>query len=151
MICKVLNAKRKMWQTTNSNNPSQIIIIFAPVYSLRIIDQIEIAFSPHFMPYLPTMLFIRVNIRAASMRSFYHVWFVGGATYCAVAALSLCGHVHSTLNEDQQERVQRWCIDRQASGFQGRTNKQPNSSYSFWVGATLKVTISLVCFTLHQI
>lgn len=36
-------------------------------------------------------------------------------------------------------QLQRWCICRQQTGFQGRPNKPTDTCYSFWVGATLKV------------
>ena len=63
----------------------------------------------------------------------------GGATYCAVASLHLLNRVDSALSERQIERLSRWCLTQQQSGFQGRTNKSPNTSYSFWIGATLQV------------
>jgi geranylgeranyl transferase type-1 subunit beta len=32
-----------------------------------------------------------------------------------------------------------WCLGRQVGGFQGRINKDPDTCYSFWVGASLKM------------
>ncbi|KAF4524456.1 hypothetical protein B566_EDAN011879 [Ephemera danica] len=63
----------------------------------------------------------------------------GGTTYCAVAALSLMGRLHSCLSKEQISHLQHWCISRQISGFQGRPNKPVDTCYSFWVGATLKL------------
>lgn len=33
----------------------------------------------------------------------------------------------------------KWCLSNQGSGFRGRPNKVPDSCYSFWVGATLRL------------
>lgn len=63
----------------------------------------------------------------------------GGVTYCAVAVLTLMGQLHSSLTEKQLEGLRRWAIMRQESGFQGRANKQVDTCYSFWVGATLQM------------
>ncbi|KAJ1521869.1 hypothetical protein ONE63_002210 [Megalurothrips usitatus] len=69
----------------------------------------------------------------------------GGHTFCAVASLSLMGTLHSMLSRKQLDRLRRWCVMRQESGFQGRPNKPIDTCYSFWVGATLKI---LDCFNL---
>lgn len=63
----------------------------------------------------------------------------GGSTYCAVASLTLMGQLHSALSEQQLRRLQRWCLNRQLSGFQGRPNKPIDTCYSFWVGAALEL------------
>lgn len=59
----------------------------------------------------------------------------GGSTYCAVNALALMGALDRIPNKD---RLVRWLLARQVSGFQGRINKDPDSCYSFWIGASLK-------------
>jgi prenyltransferase beta subunit len=59
----------------------------------------------------------------------------GGAAYCAIASLVLTGRVMQ-LEVDQSELV-RWLVFRQQGGFQGRCNKDPDSCYAFWDGATL--------------
>ncbi|TYZ61610.1 hypothetical protein PybrP1_008389 [[Pythium] brassicae (nom. inval.)] len=58
-----------------------------------------------------------------------------GAVFCAVAALVLAGRVMQ-LGMDQAELV-RWLVFRQQGGFQGRCNKDPDTCYAFWNGATL--------------
>ncbi|GLH16099.1 Geranylgeranyl transferase type-1 subunit beta [Gryllus bimaculatus] len=63
----------------------------------------------------------------------------GGSTFCAVAALSLMGCLESALTEKQLKGLRRWAIARQIDGFQGRPDKQVDTCYSFWVGATLKL------------
>ncbi|CAH1408152.1 unnamed protein product [Nezara viridula] len=63
----------------------------------------------------------------------------GGVTYCAVAVLSLMGKLHSVLNVKQLEGLKRWVLMRQVTGFQGRANKQEDTCYSFWVGATIQM------------
>lgn len=67
--------------------------------------------------------------------------YAGGPTFCAVATLYLMGKMESALSPHQLERLKRWCMLRQESGFQGRPNKPVDTCYSFWVGATLQVQI----------
>lgn len=59
----------------------------------------------------------------------------GGAAYCAIASLVLAGRMMQ-LDCEQNELV-RWLVFRQQSGFQGRCNKDPDSCYAYWDGATL--------------
>jgi geranylgeranyl transferase type-1 subunit beta len=63
----------------------------------------------------------------------------GGSTYCAVASLLLMRRLDDVLNPRQIERLKRWCLFKQVDGFQGRPNKDPDTCYSFWIGATLKL------------
>jgi len=58
----------------------------------------------------------------------------GGSTYCAVASLHLMGRLHELPKRDA---LIRWCLERQITGFQGRINKDPDTCYSFWIGASL--------------
>lgn len=60
----------------------------------------------------------------------------GGATYTAVASLVLMGKL-DILTSEQRSSLVRWCLMRQQGGFNGRTNKNCDSCYSFWIGATL--------------
>lgn len=55
--------------------------------------------------------------------------------FCAVAALVLAGRIMQ-LGVDQSELL-RWLVFRQQRGFQGRCNKDPDTCYAFWNGATL--------------
>lgn len=59
----------------------------------------------------------------------------GGAAYCALASLSLI----KRLDKIDRDSVVKWCLLRQESGFQGRINKDPDTCYSFWIGASLSV------------
>ncbi|XP_002732865.1 geranylgeranyl transferase type-1 subunit beta-like [Saccoglossus kowalevskii] len=63
----------------------------------------------------------------------------GGPTFCGIASLVLMQQLDSIFTNKQIERIKRWCIFRQQSGFQGRPNKPVDTCYSFWVGATLKL------------
>jgi len=38
-----------------------------------------------------------------------------------------------------REALIRWCMYGQGAGFVGRPNKPPDSCYSFWIGATMKM------------
>jgi len=67
----------------------------------------------------------------------------GGSTFCALASLKLLGRLHGTLAPDEIENLKRWLLSRQASGFNGRSNKPVDCCYSFWVGASLKLLDSL--------
>ena len=69
------------------------------------------------------------------------VYFTGGSTFCGIAALVLMNKL-DILSEKDVNRLIRWCINRQQSGFQGRPNKPVDTCYSFWVGATLKVNLA---------
>ncbi|CAO3626725.1 unnamed protein product [Cunninghamella blakesleeana] len=61
----------------------------------------------------------------------------GGSTFCGTAALALMGRQEDgLLNKD---RLIKWCLDRQSTGFQGRPNKQPDTCYCFWIGASLEM------------
>ena len=76
-----------------------------------------------------------------------HRWFriifftlVGGSTFCALASLDMMGALDTCFNNFELERLKRWCLLRQKGGFQGRPNKPLDTCYSFWVGASLKVS-----------
>ena len=58
----------------------------------------------------------------------------GGSTFCALAALHLLGAL-GTL--DRPDLAARWCAERQLRGFQGRANKDEDTCYSYWLGASL--------------
>ena len=70
-----------------------------------------------------------------------------GATYCAVASLALLGDLDDIPNKTKLieflvNRQIPWDPNREkgnVGGFQGRINKYPDSCYSFWNGATLKI------------
>ncbi len=66
---------------------------------------------------------------------------LGGSTFCAMASLFLMNKVDS-LSEKDCDRLRSWCMNRQTTGFNGRTNKPFDSCYSFWIGSTLKVNLS---------
>lgn len=63
----------------------------------------------------------------------------GGWTYCAIASLCLMGRLEEALSRRELDRIRRWCVMRQQTGFHGRPNKPVDTCYSFWVGATLEV------------
>lgn len=64
----------------------------------------------------------------------------GGPTYCALAATSLCPSVEGTgLDPKSRRQTIRWLAMHQTTGFCGRTGKTPDSCYSFWCGAALKI------------
>lgn len=74
---------------------------------------------------------------------------LGGSTFCAVAALFLMNRLKTSFSEKKLKQLQRWCVCRQQSGFQGRPNKPTDTCYSFWVGATLKVIILCYQMRIH--
>lgn len=76
---------------------------------------------------------------------------LGGSTFCAVAALFLMNRLKTSFSEKKLKQLQRWCVCRQQSGFQGRPNKPTDTCYSFWVGATLKVIIPCYQMRIHNI
>ena len=60
----------------------------------------------------------------------------GGSTYTGLAALALMGELGRVTRKDA---AIRWCIERQIGGFQGRPNKDEDTCYSFWLGASLAI------------
>lgn len=40
------------------------------------------------------------------------------------------------LKVHEKDAIVKWCLQRQISGFQGRPYKDPDTCYSFWVGAS---------------
>lgn len=80
----------------------------------------------------------------------------GGSTYCAIASLALMGRLdeigfygltaedsvgynqHPKI-DDNGKKLLNWLINKQVSGFCGRTNKYQDSCYSWWVGAALQI------------
>jgi geranylgeranyl transferase type-1 subunit beta len=62
----------------------------------------------------------------------------GGTTFCAIAALKLSNQLDQ-LPKKTIEKIKRWLIFRQDSGFHGRPNKPTDTCYSFWIGAALKI------------
>ncbi|XP_050543420.1 geranylgeranyl transferase type-1 subunit beta [Daktulosphaira vitifoliae] len=67
----------------------------------------------------------------------------GGSTYCAIASLSLLNKLNDVINSKKLKILERWAVNRQINGFQGRPNKDPDTCYSFWIGATLRIIGSL--------
>jgi prenyltransferase beta subunit len=49
------------------------------------------------------------------------------------------GELESTLNSQQKITLLNWCEQKQNVGYQGRTNKAPDSCYSFWIGGALQM------------
>lgn len=69
----------------------------------------------------------------------------GGSTFCAVASLHLMNKLND-LGQEKLDRLTQWCINRQTTGFSGRVNKPWDTCYSFWIGATLKVSTYFLVF-----
>lgn len=60
----------------------------------------------------------------------------GGSTFTGLASLIMMDKL-SSMPEGFVDSVTQWCIMRQVNGYQGRINKDPDSCYCFWVGASL--------------
>lgn len=60
----------------------------------------------------------------------------GGSTYTGISALTMMRGLGRL--RDLPELV-RWCARSQGAGFCGRPNKTPDSCYSYWIGATMKL------------
>ncbi len=61
----------------------------------------------------------------------------GGSTFCAIASLKLMDLLDPTEHQDTIV----WLLNRQTMGFQGRVNKPEDTCYSFWIGASLDVSV----------
>ncbi|CAH8558794.1 unnamed protein product [Schistosoma intercalatum] len=64
-----------------------------------------------------------------------------GATYCAVASLSLIGKLESVIPSGSKSRelLIKWLLNLQEEGFHGRVGKPDDTCYTFWVCASLKI------------
>lgn len=60
----------------------------------------------------------------------------GGSTFCAVASLYLMDR----LDRIDRPALLRWLVHRQGEGWAGRPNKPSDTCYSFWLGATARLT-----------
>jgi hypothetical protein len=56
--------------------------------------------------------------------------------YTGLAALALLGLLGDL---PRHEDLINWCLNRQVGGFQGRPNKDEDTCYSFWIGASLSI------------
>ncbi|KAJ3189495.1 Geranylgeranyl transferase type-1 subunit beta [Gaertneriomyces sp. JEL0708] len=61
----------------------------------------------------------------------------GGSTYCALASLALMSRLDAV--ETHKDQLIAWLVSRQTEGFNGRPNKDADTCYSFWVGASLTI------------
>ncbi|GAX10369.1 geranylgeranyl transferase type-1 subunit beta [Fistulifera solaris] len=65
----------------------------------------------------------------------------GGSTFCGVASLVLMNQLY-VIGEDADWKASllHWCVTRQQKqGLQGRPNKDEDTCYSYWIGATLRL------------
>merc|ERR1719469_318013 len=60
----------------------------------------------------------------------------GGSIYTGLAALQLMGTISQLPRRGQ---LIQWIVQRQVGGFQGRPNKDEDTCYSFWLGASLSL------------
>ncbi|KAI6653213.1 Geranylgeranyl transferase type-1 subunit beta-like [Oopsacas minuta] len=63
----------------------------------------------------------------------------GGSTFCGLASLALMGELDQCIGGKVKERIKKWCVFRQVTGFHGRPNKRVDTCYSFWIGGALKL------------
>eukprot|EP00117_Sycon_ciliatum_P019351 scpid54811/ scgid17568/ Geranylgeranyl transferase type-1 subunit beta; Geranylgeranyl transferase type I subunit beta; Type I protein geranyl-geranyltransferase subunit beta len=65
----------------------------------------------------------------------------GQTADCPAPSLALPSS--SLFSVQQVRQLQRWCLQRQQTGYNGRPNKATDTCYSFWLGASLKLLNSL--------
>ncbi|VDK32177.1 unnamed protein product [Taenia asiatica] len=65
-----------------------------------------------------------------------------GLTYCALASLKLMNRLDKVLppGSPQRGKLINWLVCRQNGGFNGRCQKEADTCYTFWVGASLRVS-----------
>ncbi|KAA3672013.1 geranylgeranyl transferase type-1 subunit beta [Paragonimus westermani] len=70
-----------------------------------------------------------------------HLETHAGATYCALASLTLLNRLHSFLpvGSRPRDRLIRWLSSLQSEGFHGRLHKSDDTCYTFWVCASLQL------------
>lgn len=86
--------------------------------------------------------------------------YSGGTTYCALASLRLLyisfpetspPPSRFCLTPSEVRQTLRWLVQKQKSGFQGRTEKDSDACYCFWCGASIKVRFwILICITRYK-
>jgi len=64
-----------------------------------------------------------------------HAEAQGGMTFCSISALKLLGADLEKVID--VPRLIRWCLRRCGDGFNGRTNKDSDTCYAYWVGCVL--------------
>ncbi|EUB62110.1 Geranylgeranyl transferase type-1 subunit beta [Echinococcus granulosus] len=64
-----------------------------------------------------------------------------GLTYCALASLKLMDRLDKVLPRGsfQRDKLIKWLLCRQNGGFNGRCQKEADTCYTFWVGASLRM------------
>ena len=63
----------------------------------------------------------------------------GGSTFCGLASLVLMNRM-DVMDPDWKASLLYWCVTRQQEeGLQGRPNKDEDTCYSYWIGATLRL------------
>ncbi|KAL5969185.1 Geranylgeranyl transferase type-1 subunit beta, partial [Taenia solium] len=64
-----------------------------------------------------------------------------GLTYCALASLKLMNRLDKVLphGSPQHGKLINWLVCRQNGGFNGRCQKEADTCYTFWVGASLRM------------
>ncbi|KIK69924.1 hypothetical protein GYMLUDRAFT_34327 [Collybiopsis luxurians FD-317 M1] len=65
----------------------------------------------------------------------------GGTTYIAMAAIHLAPVSRSPLSDSEKRKTIEWAMHNQleSGGFCGRTNKQADACYCYWIGGSLKI------------
>jgi geranylgeranyl transferase type-1 subunit beta len=72
----------------------------------------------------------------------------GGSTFVGIASLVLLQRLDSVLDDNGnnnnnsstwRSELVHWCVSRQVAGMQGRPNKDEDTCYSYWIGATLRL------------
>lgn len=61
----------------------------------------------------------------------------GGPTFCAIAAMHMMNTLEWAFEIEELEDIANWCLQRHVSGFQGRPYKDPDTCYSYWIGASI--------------
>eukprot|EP00729_Bicosta_minor_P008507 gene8507-26781_t len=93
---------------------------------------------------------MRFTYCAACIAYFLNDWSEshGSFAFCGVASLALMGKINEVLPKPKKEKLLKWLLLRQESGFCGRPHKPVDTCYSFWVGSTITLLGGAV-FTQH--
>lgn len=146
------NFKRKV-ESESSSHAFKYLAVNVPTHSLfllhcLVIIMLSVIKTCHWWNHFSVLVgYQKTIVLFNRIHFFFLLWtvhillpvYLGGWTYCAIASLCLMGRLEEALSQRELDRIRRWCIMRQQSGFHGRPNKPVDTCYSFWVGATLEV------------
>ncbi|VDO03528.1 unnamed protein product [Rodentolepis nana] len=114
-------------------DPRFIFSAVASAYVLDLLDQLDLDIFEKFMMECLTY----EGAFGSSPKLEAHA----GITYCVLASLKLMNRLDKVfpVGSFERQKLINWLLSRQNGGFNGRRHKDPDTCYTFWVGASLRM------------